>query len=324
MSALFSTLAAIRWDWDPVLVTLGPIQLRYYGILFALALAVGYITLRWRYKDEGEDPETATNFAYALIVAVIVGTRLFHCFFYDWERYSANPIEILYFWKGGLASHGAAFGIILTCILYDRFWRKTPMRISLDRMAMTIPFAMICVRLGNFFNSEIVGAPCDPNSPIAFIFTRYGNDAALNITRYPSQLFEVGMGIIAGIVMYGVYFLYKKFNKPRPLGLMFSLILVLYFSMRFCVEYFKEYQVAENIGGLREGQILSIPFLILGILGLGMCLIGPWRKQNVMQYNQKYWVKKELKEETKEKSTETEERFEVKAGEEETLGKQDF
>ena len=160
-----------------------------------------------------------------------------------------------------------------------------PLRVTLDRLAFCIPFAMICVRLGNFFNSEIVGAPCDPNSPLAFIFTRYDG-----IPRYPSQLFEVGMGIVAGAVMFGMYFYYKKRNKPRPLGLSTSLILVLYFGMRFCVEFFKEYQVEANVGGLREGQILSIPFFIIGLVGVAISLWGPWKKQNVLQFNTAYQI----------------------------------
>lgn len=285
MIDLLSSLGLITWDMDPVLLRIGDIQLRYYGVFFALALAVGYYTLRWRYKDEREDPESATNLTYALIAAVVIGARLVHCLFYEPQRYLSNPVEILYFWKGGLASHGAAAGMMLVCIAYDRFWRHMPLRVTLDRLAFCIPFAMICVRLGNFFNSEIVGAPCDPNSPLAFIFTRYDG-----IPRYPSQLFEVGMGIIAGAVMFGMYFYYKKRNKPRPLGLSTSLILVLYFGMRFCVEFFKEYQVEANVGGLREGQILSIPFFIIGLVGVAISLWGPWKKQNVLQFNTAYQI----------------------------------
>lgn len=285
MIDLLSSLGLITWDMDPVLLRIGDIQLRYYGVFFALALAVGYYTLRWRYKDEREDPESATNLTYALIAAVVIGARLVHCLFYEPQRYLSNPVEILYFWKGGLASHGAAAGMMLVCIAYDRFWRHTPLRVTLDRLAFCIPFAMICVRLGNFFNSEIVGAPCDPNSPLAFIFTRYDG-----IPRYPSQLFEVGMGLIAGAVMFGMYFYYKKRNKPRPLGLSTSLILVLYFGMRFCVEFFKEYQVEANVGGLREGQILSIPFFIIGLVGVAISLWGPWKKQNVLQFNTAYQI----------------------------------
>lgn len=285
MIDLLSSLGLITWDMDPVLLRIGDIQLRYYGVFFALALAVGYYTLRWRYKDEREDPESATNLTYALIAAVVIGARLVHCLFYEPQRYLSNPVEILYFWKGGLASHGAAAGMMLVCIAYDRFWRHMPLRVTLDRLAFCIPFAMICVRLGNFFNSEIVGAPCDPNSPLAFIFTRYDG-----IPRYPSQLFEVGMGIVAGAVMFGMYFYYKKRNKPRPLGLSTSLILVLYFGMRFCVEFFKEYQVEANVGGLREGQILSIPFFIIGLVGVAISLWGPWKKQNVLQFNTAYQI----------------------------------
>ena len=98
------------------------------------------------------------------------------------------------------------------------------------------------------------------------------------------------MGIIAGAVMFGMYFYYKKRNKPRPLGLSTSLILVLYFGMRFCVEFFKEYQVEANVGGLREGQILSIPFFIIGLVGVAISLWGPWKKQNVLQFNTAYQI----------------------------------
>ena len=312
MLDFLSSLGLITWDFDPALIRIGGFELRYYGILFAAALAGGYFMLRWRYKDENEDPETATNLTYAMMIAVIVGTRLVHCLFYDPDFYLSHPIEILKFWKGGLASHGAAVGIILTCILYDYVVRKTPCRITLDRMAFTIPFAMVCIRLGNFFNSEIVGAPCDPNSPLAFIFTRYDM-----IPRYPSQLFEAGMGLIAGLVIFGTYFYYKKRkNQQMPLGMAFSLILISYFSMRFCVEFFKEYQVMQE--GLRMGQILSIPFVVIGFAGLAMCIWGPWKNQTALQYTTRFQLKEktpednetdsseETKKESKEATSETE------------------
>ena len=296
MLEFMDLLGAFTWDWDPAIFRIGDsFELRYYGVLFALALAVGYMIIRWRYKDENEDPEKATNLTYAIMIAVVVGARLFHCFFYAFDYYSAHPAEILMFWKGGLASHGAGTGIILTCIIYD-IMRKTPIRVTVDRLAYCIPFAMVCVRLGNFFNSEIVGAPCDPDFPLAVYFPRYDDPHSLGlplIPRYPSQLFEVGMGLIAGIVMFGTYKWYKNRGRKVPLGMPVSLILVSYFSMRFCVEYFKEYQIASNIGGLREGQILSIPFLCLGLIGLGISLFGPWNKQYAEQFTTKYQLKKE-------------------------------
>jgi len=291
---LLQSLAQVIWDWDPTLVRLGPIELRYYGVLFALALAVGYVTLRWRYRDENEDPEKATNLTYALMIGIVLGARLGHCLFYEPERYLADPIEILKFWKGGLASHGAATGLILVCLAHDYFFRRTPARVTLDRMAFTIPFAMICVRLGNFFNSEIVGAPVDPNSPLAFIFVRHDMTP-----RYPSQLFEVAMGIIAFAILYSVYFYYKKTKKDRPLGLMSSLILISYFCMRFFVEYFKDYQDGEMTTGLRMGQMLSIPFAALGFIGLAMCLFGPWKKQNVLQFTKRFQLPAPSNAETK-------------------------
>ena len=283
MTDFLGALSLLVWDWDPALIRIGSFEIRYYGVLFALALAVGYMTLRWRYRDEREDPESATNLTYALMIGVVVGARLVHCLFYDFDRYMTDPVEILFFWKGGLASHGAALGLVLVCLAYDKIWRHTPMRVTVDRVAFAIPFAMVCVRLGNFFNSEIVGAPCDPDSPLAVIFTRYDQTP-----RYPSQLFEIGMGIIAAIVMFSMYFYYKKSHKPRPLGLSASLIITLYFGMRFFVEFFKEYQVDDRIGGLRMGQCLSIPFLIIGLIGIALCIWGPWRKQNVLQFNTKF------------------------------------
>ena len=287
-----SSLGLITWDIAPVMLSLGPIKLRYYGVLFALALAVGYMIIRWRYKEEGEDPEKATNLTYALMAAIVIGSRLAHCLFYEPDRYLANPIEIIKFWNGGLASHGAAAGMILTCIAYDKFFRKTPLRNTTDRLAFGIPFAMICVRLGNFFNSEIVGAPCDPNSPLAFVFPRYDMTP-----RYPSQLFEVGMGLVAGVIMFGIYYYYKKQNRIHPLGLPTGAIITAYFTMRFFVEYFKEYQEGEGVTVLQNGhelltngQMYSIPFIILGLFMVFMSLAGPWRKQTIFQYNGKYRV----------------------------------
>ncbi len=290
--SFLTSLAAIVWDWNPELLNIPipgldvTITLRYYGILFATALAVGYMIIRWRYKDEGEDPEAATNLTYAMMAAVVIGSRLGHCLFYEPDRYLADPIQILYFWKGGLASHGAAAGIIFTCICYDYFCRRSPIRTTLDRLAYTIPFAMVCVRLGNFFNSEIVGAPCDPESPIAFIFTRHDM-----IPRYPSQLFEVGMGLVAMIIIYSVHFYYKKHDRKRPLGLQTGIILTSYMSMRFIVEFFKEYQDGEVAEGLRNGQIYSIPFLCIGLFMIGMSIWGPWKNQTATDYNARFRVK---------------------------------
>lgn len=318
MPNLMTLLNTIVWDIDPVLLHVGPISLRYYGVLFALALAVGYMIIRWRYKEEGEDPENATNLTYALMIAIVVGSRLAHCLFYEPDRYLAKPIEILYFWHGGLASHGAAAGMILTCIAYDKFFRKTPLRMTTDRLAFGIPFAMVCVRLGNFFNSEIVGAPCDPSSPLAFVFPRYEksmNPLVTNVadmqTRYPSQLFEVGMGIVAAAIMFGTYYYYKRQNRLHPLGLPTAIIITSYFTMRFFVEYFKEYQdgegytvLANGHEALTNGQMYSIPFIIIGVLMLLMCLFGPWKKQTAMDFNEKH----RLKEKKSEKAAEANEK----------------
>ncbi|MFA5623744.1 MAG: prolipoprotein diacylglyceryl transferase [Bradymonadales bacterium] len=286
---LFTSLAAIQWDWDPAIFKAGPIELRYYGVLFALALAVGYITLRWRFRDENEDPEGATGITYALMAAIVLGARLAHVFFYDRDYYFMNPGEILKFWKGGLASHGAATGIILVCLFYSYIYRREPVRVILDRMSFTIPFAAICVRLGNFFNSEIIGSPTDV--PWAVVFVRVDS-----IPRHPSQIYESSMGIILIAIIFGTYYLYKRRNKPMPLGLASSLLLTGYFTMRFFVEFFKEAQTPDVFGALSMGQALSLPFISLGLVGVALCLFGPWKKQNAMQYTKRFQLPAETAE----------------------------
>lgn len=299
-NSLLSAAGAIVWDWNPAIFKAGPIELRYYGVLFALALAVGYIVLRWRFRQENEDPERATGLTYALMAAIVLGARLAHVFFYDRDYYLMNPEEIIKFWKGGLASHGAAAGIVLVCLFYSYIYRKEPLRVILDRMSFTIPFAAICVRLGNFFNSEIVGKPTDV--PWAFIFTRYDN-----VPRHPSQLYEASMGIILIILIFGAYFLYKRRHKPMPLGLATSLLVTGYFTMRFFVEFFKEDQTPDVFGMLTMGQALSIPFVVCGLVGIIMCAFGPWKKQNVMQYTQRFQLKPEETQDDSPKNTESKE-----------------
>ena len=272
-----SALAAIQWDIDPVAIKLGSLEFRYYGILFAAGLMSGYSILRWQFHEEGEDPDRAVQLTYGLIAGVIIGARLGHVFFYEAERYLANPVEIIKFWKGGLASHGATIGLIVAALIYAYFVRKFPFRVIADRMALAIPLATSCVRLGNFFNSEIVGRVTDV--PWAVVFLRYDDQP-----RHPSQFYEVMIGLTLLAVMFLINRHYKNAGKERPLGLMLSLFLAGYFSMRFGVEFFKEYQTLEASTTLTMGQYLSIPFAAAGFLGIWASLAGPWKNQHASQF----------------------------------------
>ena len=266
-------LGTFTWDVDPVALKIGPLSFRYYGILFAAALMSGYYILRKQYALEGEDPDSAVKLTYALIGGVIIGARLGHVFFYGAESYLQHPAEIIKFWKGGLASHGATIGLFAVVGFYVYVIRKIPFRVLSDRLVLGIPLATSAVRLGNFFNSEIVGRITDVSW--AVIFIEYKPD---NFPRHPSQLYEVGMGLTLLAILFGIERYYRKREVDRPLGLLTSVFLVGYFSMRFIVEYFKEYQTLEA-GGLTMGQYLSIPFALMGVIGIWMTLAGPWKGQ---------------------------------------------
>jgi len=262
-------IAYIYWDADPIAFEAGPLTFRWYGLLFAAALLQGYYILRNEYARAGEDPDDSIWLVYSAIAGIILGARFGHVFFYEPERYLANPGEIIKFWKGGLASHGATIGLFVVVIIYTKVVRKIPFRIIADRFALMLPLATACVRLGNFFNSEIVGRVTDV--PWAVVFTRVDYQP-----RHPSQLYEVAMGVTLFFIVWGVDRYYTKREKERPLGLLISIFLVGYFTMRFFVEFAKAYQTLEP-GGLTMGQYLSIPFALLGVLGIWACLKGPWK-----------------------------------------------
>lgn len=266
LTDILTAVSVITWDVDPIAFKAGPFTFRYYGILFATGLMIGYGILRWQYDEAGEDPDDAVKLTYALIASIIIGSRLGHVFFYEPERYLANPADIIKFWEGGLASHGAAIGLAVTVLIYIKI-KKMPFLVLADRVALTIPLVTTCVRLGNFFNSEIVGRVTD--APWAVVFLRY--DTA---PRHPSQLYEASVGIILFVFM---YFLNKRYaedeDRERPLGLMLAVFLIGYFGMRFGVEFFKEYQTLE--AGLTMGQWLSLPGVLAGSALLWAALKGP-------------------------------------------------
>ena len=272
MMTLFSY---IHWNVDPIIGTLGPLTFRYYGILFALSLLAGHYIFVREFEREGDDPEQAVILTYWLVAGIVIGSRLGHVFFYDPDYYLSKPIEIFKFWKGGLASHGGTFGLILVIWLYAVVVRQVPFRVIADRFAPAVPPAMLGVRLGNLFNSEVYGRQADV--PWAFVFERI--DA---VPRHPSQLYEMCTGVLMIILLSGINRYYKKHNKKRPLGLMISVMLGVYFSMRFIVEFFKEYQTLKT--GLTMGQYLSIPLAVASAIGLWMCLKGPWKDQHYSQF----------------------------------------
>jgi len=263
-------LAAFNWNLDPVLVetgkveiwghTFGPLMIRYYGVVFVVTILVAFQFWKSQMRRGGHSEGIVHGFFVWGVAAVIIGARLGHCFFYDASFYLSHPELIPQFWRGGLASHGAAIGLITALILYARRHRL-PILDVIDRFAMSAAMGAAGIRLGNFLNSEIAGRPT--SVPWAVRFMLYEENP---IPRHPSQLYEFAIGLSVLAVLVLADRLAGKEKRPR--GLMAGLFLTLYFAGRFCVEFFKEYHIEALRGGLTMGQYLSIIPFICGVVML--------------------------------------------------------
>ncbi|MBE9491921.1 MAG: prolipoprotein diacylglyceryl transferase [Bacteroidetes bacterium] len=257
----------ITWNPDPEIFQIGSFAIRWYGLLFASAFIVGYFIMQRIFKHENLPANLLDKLTTYAIIATIIGARLGHCLFYDLEYYMSHPLEIILIWKGGLASHGAAIGLLLALYLFAKKYKK-PYIWILDRITIAVALAGCFIRLGNLMNSEIFGKPT--TLPWGFIYTRYDN-----IPRHPTQIYEALSYFLIFIFLYVYY--WKKKGNPKP-GFMFGIFLILVFTLRFLIEFLKEPQVAfETDMVLNMGQLLSIPFIILGLI----IILWPQRKKHL-------------------------------------------
>ncbi len=256
-------IAYITWNINPDIFHIGPLTIRWYGLLFALAFYLGYLIFKRIYKRENIHLDWLEKITVYMFIGVVVGARLGHCFFYEPEYFLQNPIEIIKVWRGGLASHGAAIGILVALYFYARKIKKTYFWI-LDRIVIVVALAGFLIRMGNLMNSEIYGHIT--TVPWAFIFIRdypEGFPVSDMVARHPTQLYE---GLIYLIIFTGLYFFYHKTKMADYGGLIFSIFLVDLFSARFIIEFFKENQVAFEEGmKLNMGQWLSVPLVLIGL-----------------------------------------------------------
>jgi len=258
----------VHWNIDPALFTAGGFTLRYYSLLFAVGIVCGYLLLRYIFRQEGIPLEPLDRLSGYLIVGIFAGARLGHCLFYEPGYYLSRPLEIFLPWEGlpgtkdfhytgfqGLASHGGAIGIVIAVLLFCRKYKMSFLRV-MDLLAPVVPLTGAFIRMGNLFNSEIIGKPS--SSPLAFVFERVDP-----IPRHPAQLYEaMAYGVIFGILF---FFLRRKAGHYRT-GYLFGWLLALLFITRFLLEFFKENQESfEQRLPLDMGQLLSIPFVIAGL-----------------------------------------------------------
>lgn len=249
--------SAITWSVSPTIVDIGSLAIRWYGLLFAFGFILAYQLMSNFFKNEAKPIKSLEALTYAMIIGTVAGARLGHCLFYEPSYYLANPIEILKIWNGGLASHGAAVGILLAIFWFSRKYKSNfTFMWVVDRIVITVPLAGAMIRFGNFFNSEIIGYPTD--KPWAVIFTSVDM-----LPRHPSQLYEAFSYLIIFGILLGLYQKFKR--QPNP-GFIFGVFLILLFGARFLIEYTKEVQSAfETSMIMHMGQLLSLPFIIAGI-----------------------------------------------------------
>jgi prolipoprotein diacylglyceryl transferase len=251
------TMNYIVWDVNPRIVELfGTLEIRWYGLLWAASFIFGYIIFMRIFKKEGLTIEMLDKLTMYMIVGTIAGARLGHCLFYEPGYYLSNPQEILFIWQGGLASHGAAFGILLSLYLFIKKVNKSYIWI-LDRIVIVVALAGFFIRMGNLMNSEIYGI--QTNMPWGFIFARNNE----TVPKHPTQIYEALAYLAVFLLLFHIYF---RTNGKFKRGLLFGLFLILVFTARFFIEFIKENQVAfEATIPLNMGQWLSIPFILIGI-----------------------------------------------------------
>ena len=283
-------LLSIVWDWNPTLVMLGSLDIRWYGLMWAVAILVAERILNYAFKREGLPPRTIESAFLWIVLGTFIGARVGHCLFYEPETYLAEPWRIITGIRdGGMASHGATIGIILGVFGFARR-NHLPFIWGMDRIAIVAPLSGAVIRFGNLFNSEIVGYPTDVAWGFKFVrhdayraWVEHNGDVPAEIldtipARHPAQLYEaLCYLVIFAVVMY-LYFR-KDMGRRRP-GVLISIALISIFTMRFFIEFLKERQVDFEQGmSLDMGQLLSIPFIIFGIVVLIIALRRPEVKE---------------------------------------------
>ena len=288
--------------WNPSEgIDIGFFTIRYYSLMFVIAFGLGWYIMKHIYQRENESLDKLDTLFIWTVIATLLGARLGHVFFYDWEYYRNHLSEILLpfsFENGfeftgfrGLASHGAAIAIIIAVYFYCKKVIKRPILWMLDRVVIPVSCGAIFVRLGNFFNSEIIGKPTDSSFGVKFIRDNYSAAEAVTLTKinnvndaysaiatnpsfsallenipakHPAQLYEAFGYVIVFLIL---FLLYWKTDTREKHGLIFGYFLVMLWSVRFLVEFVKESQggIEETFGLLSTGQWLSIPFILVGI-----------------------------------------------------------
>ncbi|MBD5180213.1 MAG: prolipoprotein diacylglyceryl transferase [Bacteroidales bacterium] len=270
----------ITWEADPRLID-SFITVRWYGLMFAIGFLIGYKIEERIFKHEGAPEKWLGTLLLWVMAGTVIGARLGHVFFYEWDVYSQDPIRILYIWEGGLASHGGTIGVIIGVLCFSWITAKRSPLWTFDRLVIPIALVGALIRIGNLMNHEIYGHPTD--APWAFRFITninawmHGADPIFSQPSHPTQLYEAAWYLaLFGLLMW----MYWKRNAEGRPGLIFGVFLTLLFAGRFAIEYLKNNQVGfeDNMvqtWGMNMGQALSIPFILIGLFFIVRAMMRP-------------------------------------------------
>lgn len=270
----------ITWQADPRLID-SFVTVRWYGLMFAIGFLIGYKIVERIFKHEGAPEKWLGTLLLWVIAGTVIGSRLGHVFFYEWDVYRQDPIRILYIWEGGLASHGGTIGVILGVLCFSWITAKRSPLWTFDRLVIPIALVGALIRIGNLMNHEIYGHVTDV--PWAFRFITninawmHGAEPIFSQPSHPTQLYEAAWYLaLFGLLMW----MYWKRNAESRPGLIFGTFLSLLFIGRFFIEYLKNNQVGFEDGmiqtwGMNMGQALSIPFILVGIFFIIRALVRP-------------------------------------------------
>lgn len=264
-------LSFITWNVDPMIFSLFGLEVRWYGLCWALGLLGAIWVVQKIYTFEKHPEKWFDSLFLYVVLGTIIGARLGHCLFYNPEYYLANPLEIFKIWEGGLASHGGTIGIVVGVWLYSRKIKKSIIW-TLDRVVVSVGFTAALIRIGNLMNSEIYGH--ETTLPWAFKFITNlkehwvkGAEAIYTLPSHPTQIYEALVYIfVFALTMY----MYWKTNAKEKQGLLLGVAITIIFGSRFFFEYLKNVQEPFEIEmiatyGINMGQLLSIPFVIWGV-----------------------------------------------------------
>ena len=260
-------LLDINWTADPVIFSIASKEIRWYALMFVIGFAIGYKIVERMWKREDINPKWIDPLLWYTLAGTVVGARLGHCLFYAPGQYLSNPLDIIKVWEGGLASHGGVIGIIIAIYFFSKYVSHKSMMWTFDKLVTPTGLVAALIRLGNLMNHEVYGNPTDKPWGFRFVYNKYewlrGAEPIYTTPCHPTQIYEAICYLITFALCMWLYFKKDAWKKE---GLIFGIFMICIFASRFFIEYLKEVQESFEEGMvLNMGQLLSIPFVIMGV-----------------------------------------------------------